>query len=85
MYDGNYLYVKEFYNNGIKVHIFTLEGDKLGEFVFEIDNSSTCQLNILDETFYIQTKESTVCCPVSNVLSGNIEWNELYQFEKGEN
>ena len=84
MYDGNYLYVKEYYDSGIKVHIFTLEGDELGEFFFELEEYASCQINILDETFYIQTKENTVCCPVSNVLSGNIQWNELYQFEKGE-
>ena len=96
-YDGKYLYIaergffaSEYGNENVKVHIFTLEGDRLGGFVFERKGSafdgtlSSCQINILDETFYIQTKEGTVFCPVSNVISGNIEWKELYQFEKGE-
>lgn len=91
MYDGRYLYIAEggFYGSeysksDIKVHIFTLEGNRLGGFLFERSDYGSCQINILDETFYIQTKEGTVCCPVSNVISGNIEWKEVYQFENGE-
>ncbi len=88
-YDGKYLYIAEsgFYapdysTYDIKVHIFTLEGDRLGGFVFE--RSGSCQINILDETFYIQTIKGTVSCPVSDVISGNIEWKEVYQIENGE-
>ena len=89
-YDGKYLYIAEegFYagdyglTTKMKVHIFTLEGDRLGGFVFE--GSGSRQINILDETFYIQTNEGTVFCSVSDVISGNIEWKELYQFENGE-
>ncbi len=94
IYDGKYLYIAEggFYgseytglNTDMNVHIFTLEGDRLGGFVFEKGGLyNSCQINILDETFYIQTKEGVVSCPVSNVISGNIEWKELYQFENGE-
>ena len=88
-YDGKYLYIaergffaSEYSDHDIKIHIFTLEGDRLGGFVFERNGS--CQVNILDETFYIQTEENTLFCSVSDVISGNIEWKELYQFEKGE-
>ena len=89
MYDGTYLYIAEggFYGSeysdrDMTVHIFTLEGERLGGFVFQ--RKGACQINILDETFYIQTTEGTVCCPVADVISGNIEWKQLYQFEKGE-
>ena len=92
IYDGKYLYIAEggFYgseytNTDMKVHIFTLEGDRLGGFVFERSGlNGACQISILDETFYIQTKESTVSCSVSDVISGNIEWKEMYQIKNGE-
>ena len=92
IYDGKYLYIaeggffgSEYIQTDMKVHIFTLEGDRLGGFVFErSDYGNSCQINILDETFYIQTKEGVVSCPVSNVISGNIDWKEVYQFENGE-
>ena len=89
MYDGKYLYIigqgffaSEYDYYDMQVHIFTLEGERLGGFVFQ--RKGSCQINILDETFYIQTPEGTVCCSVSNVISGNIEWTKLYQFENGE-
>ena len=105
MYDGTYLYLaekgfysSEFYDHDMKVHIFTLEGERLGGFVFERKGpcqmnlsgetitvpTTPCQINIVDETFYIQTVEGTVYCSVADVISGNIEWKELYQFGKGE-
>ena len=89
MYDGTYFYIAEggFYGSeysdrDMTVHIFTLEGERLGGFVFQ--RKGACQINILDETFYIQTTEGTVYCSVADVIAGNIEWKELYQFEKGE-
>ena len=85
MYDGNYLYIvgqgffaSEYDYYDMQVHIFTLEGERLGGFVFE--RKGSCQVNILDETFYIQTPEGTVYCSVADVIAGNIEWKELYQF-----
>ena len=87
MYDGTYFYIAEggFYGSeysdrDMTVHIFTLEGERLGGFVFQ--RKGACQINILDETFYIQTTEGTVCCPVADVISGNIEWKQLYQFDQ---
>ena len=87
MYDGTYLYIAEggFYGSeysdrDMTVHIFTLEGERLGGFVFQ--RKGACQINILDETFYIQTAEGTVYCSVADVISGNIEWKELYQFDQ---
>ena len=95
MYDGKYLYIvgqgffagtlvggrflaneSDYYD--MDVHIFTLEGERLGGFVFP--RKGSCQINVVDETFYIQTKEGVVCCPVADVIAGNIEWKELYLF-----
>ena len=93
MYDGNYLYIVEqgFLAGNIEgkgffveessiyedmqVHIFTLEGERLGGFVFQ--RKGTCQVNVVDETFYMQTPEGTVYCSVADVIAGNIEWKEL--------
>ncbi len=93
-YDGKYLYIAEggFYAikgtysppMELKVHIFTLEGDRLGGFIFKEEETGSYQLNILDETFYIQSNKGTIFCSVSDVISGNIEWKELYQFENRE-
>ena len=87
MYDGTYLYIAEggFYGSeysdrDMTVHIFTLEGERLGGFVFQ--RKGACQINILDETFYIQTTEGTVYCSVADVIAGNIEWKQLYQFDQ---
>ena len=95
MYDGNYLYIvgQGFYGTDLVagsfvakradyydmvVHILTLEGERLGGFVFP--RTTTCQVNIVDETFYMQTPEGVVYCSVADVIAGNIEWKELYQF-----
>ena len=59
----------------MQVHIFTLEGERLGGFVFQ--RKGTCQVNVVDETFYMQTPEGTVYCSVADVIAGNIEWKEL--------
>ena len=97
MYDGKYLYIvgQGFYASDLvagrfyaapddyydmDVHIFTLEGEKLGGFVFP--RKSACQVNIVDETFYMQTADGVVCCSVADVIAGNIEWKELYQFNQ---
>ena len=98
MYDGKYLYIvgQGFYASDLVggnivadpddyydmvVHILTLEGERLGGFVFP--RTTTCQVNIVDETFYMQTPEGTVYCSVADVIAGNIEWKELYQFKNG--
>ena len=98
MYDGKYLYVvgQGFYASDLVggnivadlddyydmvVHILTLEGERLGGFVFP--RTTTCQVNIVDETFYMQTPEGTVYCSVADVIAGNIEWKQLYQFKNG--
>ena len=99
MYDGKYLYIvgqgfsasnlvggrylanaSEYYD--MDVHILTLEGERLGGFVFP--RTTTCQVNIVDETFYMQTPEGVVYCSVADVIAGNIEWKQLYRFRNEE-
>ena len=71
----------ELKNYYMVIHILTLEGERLGGFVFP--RTTTCQVNIVDETFYMQTPEGVVYCSVADVIAGNIEWKELYQFKNG--
>ena len=86
-YDGEYIYAAEMgfygysYNNtDMKLHIFTKEGENVGNFTYERDGK--CQINILDGKIYVQTAEGAEYCPVSDIIEGNISWTRLYEFEE---
>lgn len=86
MYDGQYIYFSEhgFYGHpymetDMKVYIFTPDGEMLTSFAYE--REGTFLISILDGNMYIQTDEKTVFCPVSDIISGSVEWTELYKFE----
>ena len=82
-YDGEYIYVAEngfFGSTAKKLHIFTTNGEKVGDF--EVEENAQCQVNILDGKVYVQTAEGAEYCPVSEIIEGNISWTRLYEFEE---
>ncbi len=91
-YDGEYLYIAEkgfygieYYDDYLypfKLHIFTLEGEELGSFIYE--RESAAQINIVNKTVYIQTTSGVEYCAVSDIINGKTEWKKLYSFEQNE-
>lgn len=82
-YDGESIYIAEngFFGSAAKrVHIFTTDGEKAGDFA--VEESAQCQINILDGKVYVQTAEGVKYCSVSDIIGGNTSWTELYKFEE---
>lgn len=89
MFDGQYLYVAEhgFYGHNysewdMKLHIFTLDGENVGNLTCE--RSGPCQLNVLGGVLYLQTEQGAKFCSVYDIIAGNLEWTDLYEFEDGQ-
>lgn len=66
--------------------VFSKNMQKLAEFQFEAGTDwrlwSAISLDILDGVVYIQRYGDVICCPLSDILAGNIHWETAYEFDR---
>ncbi len=73
------------YNVVPKCTILDADGNQIASFDFPTDptadpehNFYSIAVNIVNDTVYAQYHEKVICCPLENILAGNVEWQELY-------
>lgn len=85
-YDGtNFYAVKEILDrvDAYPAAVFSSDFQKLAEFdIPSYQEQPLFSLNILDGTVYVQGYYRVVCCPVKDILSGNIRWETAYVFDR---
>ncbi len=91
-FDGEYLYLAD---NGFSSHpgnaavrvgdpnctIFSLDGERLGKCVYEDCDAESYAVNIAFGKIYLQTEDNVQCCRVSDVIAGEYEWSEVFNYE----